>query len=564
MNKREEGPKHRIELRIEGMTCDSCAVHVRKALGSVAGVISVNLESWQAKRADVITDKDVEPVELIESVREAGYRAEVIRSEEPTSTTGASFNAKPECDLVVIGTGGAGMGAAISAAELGKSVKIIERGTIGGTCVNIGCVPSKALIHAAKAFHIAGKHPFRGIQTTADGVNLGTVIQEKDDLVGALRQEKYIDVISAYENIDLIQGRARLTKEGTVIVDDKMIIKPAKVIVATGARPRILNIEGVNQVDVLTSTSVMSLTELPKSMIVIGGRAVALELGQTFARLGTTITILQRSPAILPDQDPEVSEAIRRYLEDEGIGIITGVRITAVRTDGEEKVILAEVNGEAREFRAQEILMATGRTANTEELGLEDVGVDLDDRGFIRVDHTMRTSNPAIYAAGDVTVLPKFVYVAATSGKAAAENAVGENNRRLDLSVIPQVVFTDPQVAKVGMTESEAKHAGFDVKTSVLPLKHVPRAIAARDTRGLIKLIADRKTNLLLGAHIVAAEAGEMIQTAAMGIVMGQKYGMPVTDLQEMLFPYLVWVEGIKLAALAFDKDVSKLSCCAS
>ncbi len=556
-------PQRKYELKIKGMTCDSCAHHVRAALKSVDGVIEIRLKSWKDEEAEVIASESTRPEDLVESVKKAGYQAE-LKSEESAETTDALFNTQPDIDVVVIGTGGAGVAAAIRAAELGKNVIIIERGVIGGTCVNIGCVPSKALIHAAKAFHSAGNHPFKGIYTTADRVDFSIVVGAKDSLVRNLRQEKYADVLDTYDNIKIIQGWARLRSDGTVAVGEDNVLRPAKVIIATGARPRILDIKGVDKVGVLTSTTAMSLSKLPDSMIVIGGRAVALELGQTFARLGTKVTILQRSQSILPDHDPEIAQAIQKYLEEEGIEIVTGVNIRSIRKNNEMRVVVADTPHEEREFKAQEILMATGRRPNTDDLGLEEVGVELDERGFIKVDSTMQTSNPAVYAAGDVTTLPKFVYVAASSGGIAAENAVGKSERQIDLSVIPQVVFTDPQVSRVGMTESEARDAGFDVKTSVLPMKHVPRAIAARDVRGLIKLVADRRTNLLLGAHIVAAEAGEMIQAATIGIIMGQKYGMQITDFQEMLFPYLTWVEGIKLAVLSFDKDVSKLSCCAT
>jgi mercuric reductase len=207
--------------------------------------------------------------------------------------------------------------------------------------------------------------------------------------------------------------------------------------------------------------------------------------------------------------------------------------------------------------------MAVGRTPNTKDMGLEAAGVELDQSGFIIVDDYMQTRNPKIYAVGDVTTLPKFVYVAAAAGGTAAENALNGNSKKFDLSVLPDVVFTDPQIATVGLTEAQAKDQGYDVKTSVLPLEYVPRALAARDTRGFIKLIADRKSDRLLGAHILAAEAGEVVQTAALAVKFGKEYGFTIQNLCDMLFPYLVQVEGLKLAAQTFEKQVSQLSCCA-
>ncbi|MGB9612517.1 MAG: FAD-dependent oxidoreductase, partial [Bryobacteraceae bacterium] len=320
---------------------------------------------------------------------------------------------------------------------------------------------------------------------------------------------------------------------------------------------------GIEDVDVLTSTSAMALPALPRSLIVIGGRAIALELGQAFARFGAQVTILQRSSRLIPEHEPEVAEALADYLRQEGLTIHTGVKPVAIRRQSGEKVITAEVDGGRREFRAEHVLMAVGRVPRTAGMGLEEAGVTLDRDGFIVVDDFMQTTNPRIYATGDVTQLPKLVYVAAAGGGIAAANALEGNHKRLDLTVLPDVIFTDPQIATVGLTEAQARAEGYAVEATTLPLAYVPRALAARDTRGLIKLVADGNSNRLLGAHVLAAEAGEVIQTAALAIRMGLRYGFTVDDLREMLFPYLTQVEGLKLAAQTFEKDVAQLSCCA-
>ncbi len=552
-----------ITLNITGMTCDACATHLSSALLQIPGVMHVTIPHWQAARAHVTTDSTVSVDALIQAVANAGCHA-TLHQPPLADPSPAQDNHATHCDLLVIGTGGAGMAAAIRGAELGYRVCIVEAGTIGGTCVNIGCVPSKTLIRAAEVFYKAGHHPFAGIHTRAEAVTWQQVIAQKNRLVGELRQSKYLRVLASYGNrITLVRGRARLTADGRVIVDDTQVFQPRRVVVATGARPRILPLQGIENVDVLTSTSAMALQELPASLLVIGGRAVALELGQTFARLGTRVTILQRSPRILPDHEPEISAALTEYLRQEGITVHTGVRPLAIRQEKNEKVLVAEVDGTRREFRAEQVLMATGRTPNTQDMGLSEAGILLDDNGFIIVNEYMQTNNPRIYAAGDVTTGPKLVYVAAAGGSIAAENALQGNQRRLDLRVLPRVVFTDPQVATVGLTEADARKQGFDVAVSLLPLSHVPRALAARDTRGLIKLVADQATDRLLGAHILAAEGGEVVQTTALAIKMGMEHGFTVRALREMLFPYLVQVEGLKLAALAFDKDLNQLSCCA-
>ncbi|MHA1136725.1 MAG: mercury(II) reductase [Candidatus Thorarchaeota archaeon] len=556
--------KDEIELKIEGMTCDSCATHVISALQKVDGVALVELPSWKSETARVIANPSVTEAELEDAVKNAGYKAKMETRILVAQKLVLPVTPKREgYDLVVIGTGGAGVSASIKAAELGYKVAIIEKGEIGGTCVNIGCVPSKTLIRAAEAYHNAGHNPFQGMTTTAGELEWRKVVLQKDSLIEGLRKEKYIDVLDAYkDNITLLKGHARLTIDGEVHLDDGTKIRPSRIIIATGARPRILAVEGSSETSMLTSTTLMDLEYFPKSLIVIGGRSIALELGQTFARFGTKVTILQRSKTIIPDHEPEIAKALTEYLRAEDIEIFTGIKILSIADTG-EKVVKVEVDGKPREFRAEEILMAVGRSPNTDDMGLSEAGVELNEHGFIKVDSQMRTSNKSVFAAGDVTTLPKFVYVAAASGGIASENALKNTNNVIDLSTMPAIIFTSPQIATVGMTEIQAKETGHEVRVSALPLKYVPRALAARDVRGLIKLVADVESGQLLGTQVLAEDAGEIIQTAAMAIYSGKKYGFTVTDLQKMIFPYLVQVEGIKLAALAFDKDVSKLSCCA-
>jgi len=337
------------------------------------------------------------------------------------------------------------------------------------------------------------------------------------------------------------------------------VLSARAIIIATGARPRILPIPGVEETGVLDSTSVMDLERLPASMIIIGGRSIALELGQLFARLGVKITLLQRSPRILPEHEPELAEALTGYLQDEGLRVVTGVALHALHRSGDKKAVEAEVHGQVFTMKADEILMAAGRQPNTAKMGLEEAGIELDDGGFITVDEHLRATAPGVYAVGDVTTLPKFVYTAAAAGGVAAAHALGQSDAALDLSGMPAIVFTDPAVATAGLTEAQAREQGYDVSVSILEMKHVPRALAAFDTRGLIKLVADRSSDQLLGAHILAPEAGEMIQPAVMAI----RFGIPLSDFRDTLFPYLTNVEGLKLAALAFEKDPAMLSCCA-
>jgi len=550
--------KEEITLDIRGMTCDSCALHVTKALEGVPGVEQVVVPGWQSGRATLLAGPEVSDTVLAEAVAAAGYQARVVTRRSLSAGAGPVRPGQAEVDLLVVGAGSAGFAAAIRAAELGYSVTLVGEGIIGGTCVNVGCVPSKTLIRAAEAYHRAGHSPFGGVRPRGAGLDWAAVIEQKDALVAELRQSKYVDVLAAYPSITYIEGRARLLADGGVAVNGR-VYHPARVVVATGASPHLLSVPGIEKVEVLTSTQALSLRERPESLLVIGGRAVALELAQIYARFGTQVTILQRSPRLIPEHEPEIAEALAGYLQEEGVTIHTGVRVQHIRQEGDEKMVTATVDGEEREFRAAQVLMATGRRPNTADMGLEEAGIELDERGAIRVNAQMQTTNPQVYAAGDVTGGPMLVYVAAAGGALAAENALLGTEKPLDLSAVPAVIFTDPQVATAGLTEAQARARGLAVRIAVLPLDYVARALAAHDTRGLIKLVADEENGRLLGAHVLAAEGGEVIQAAALAL----RAGWRVSDLRETVFPYLTQVEGLKLAALAFEKDVRKLSCCA-
>jgi mercuric reductase len=472
--------------------------------------------------------------------------------------TPAANSGADHYDLVVVGAGSAGFSAAITAAEQGAQVALIGHGTIGGTCVNIGCVPSKALIRATDAVHHANTAPakFNGLESSARLVDWAAQIAQKDALVASLRQAKYADLLPEYNNIDHREGRARLV-EGGIDVDGRLLTSE-RIIIATGARPGMPAISGIGDVSPLDSTAALALTQLPRSMIVVGGGYVGAELAQIFARAGVAVTLVFRS-RLLPEAEPEIGQALAGYLADEGITIVSGLAYDSVRKTEDGVALTIRRNGSRETLTADRILVATGRTPNTEALGLADAGVMQTSSGAIVVDDRMRTSKAGVYAAGDVTGKDQFVYMAAYGAKLAAKNALNSNSLRYDNTAMPAVVFTDPQVASVGLTEAQAVAAGHGVRTSVLSLDNVPRALAARDTRGLIKLVADGATRKLLGAHILAPEGADSIQTAALAI----RCGLTIDDLSETIFPYLTTVEGLKLAALSFDGDVKKLSCCA-
>lgn len=461
-------------------------------------------------------------------------------------------------DVAVIGAGSAGFSAAITASEQGASVALIGHGMIGGTCVNVGCVPSKTMIRAAEALHGArAASRFPGLEGEVHVADWLKLTGAKDDLVTTMRQKKYIDLLSEYDGVTYIEGEVQLTEDG-VLVNGTDAIKSTKTIIATGSHSALPPIPGIETVSHMDSTAALELDTIPQSMMVIGGGVIGCELGQMFARMGTKVTICCRS-RLLPDMEPEVGEALQDALEAEGLTICCGVGYQKIeQVDGRIKLHCENSDGN-HVVEAEKLLVATGRRPNTAKLGLEELGIQMLRNGGVKIDERMQSTRPNVYAAGDVTGSDMFVYMAAYGAKLAAKNALNSNSLSYDNAAMPAVVFTDPQVASVGMTEAAAVSAGRNVKTSIVGLDNVPRALAARDTRGLIKLVADEDTDQLLGAHIIAPEGADSIQTAVMAI----KFGMTAKDLGDTIFPYLTTVEGLKLAAQSFGKDVNKLSCCA-
>ncbi len=502
-------------------------------------------------------DYYVKRLQGTEAGQQAGDRAAIREGSERGEVTAIS-RGDGDFDLVIVGGGSAGFAAAIRGADLGARVAMAEVGTLGGTCVNVGCVPSKTLIRAAEANHRRTHHPFKGV-ADSDGQPDWTVVrEEKDSLVSGMRERKYRDVLRSYEAVTLFEQRATVTSGKSITLADGRQVTGGRLVITTGASPWAAPIPGLAEAGYLDSTSAMALETLPSSLIVIGASAVGLELAQMFSRLGVRVTVLEALPRIVPAEDAAIGHALAEYLAAEGMGIHVGVTIEHVQRNGSYTIRFSQ-DGRADTVTAEQLLVATGRRANTGGFGLDEVGVTLGKKGEIVVNEYLQTANPDIYAAGDVLGEPMFVYVVAYAGTTAAENALTGNTRPYDLTAVPRVTFTDPQVASVGFTEEEIRAQGVQPVTAQLPLEHVPRALAARDTRGFVKLVADTNTRKIVGAHILAAEAGEMITELALAVQLG----LTIEKLTSVFHPYLTLSEGIKLAAQAFDKDVAKLSCCA-
>ena len=464
----------------------------------------------------------------------------------------------PSLRIAVVGSGGAAMAAALKAAELGATVTLIERGVIGGTCVNVGCVPSKILIRAAHIARVRRKSPFdAALSATPAVINPQRLLAQQQDLVNELRRTKYEDILAGIPAITVVHGEAHFEDTHTLRValteGGERRVPFDRCLIATGATAVIPPVPGLEDTPYWTSTEALASDSIPVRLVVIGSSAVAVELAQAFARLGSQVTVLARSTLFFRE-DPAIGEVLTEVFRDEGVTVLAHTQASAVSfKEGEFTLITNQGH-----VRADRLLVATGRAPNTRGLQLDAIGVALDERGAIVVDDHMRTSAADIYAAGDCTNQPQFVYVAAAAGMRAAINMM-DGDARLDLTTMPSVVFTDPQVATVGLSEAEAHVRNIETDSRTLPLHAVPRALVNFDTRGFIKIVTEAGTGRLIGVQAVAAEAGEVIQAAALAI----RARMTVHELADQLFPYLTMVEALKLAGQTFTKDVSQLSCCA-
>ena len=474
------------------------------------------------------------------------------------STSCCADNNKEQLHVAIIGSGSGAFACAIKAAENGARVTIIEGAdVIGGCCVNVGCVPSKILIRAAQLAHQQRNNPFEGIENNHPEISRSLLAHQQSSRVEELRGAKYESILDKNPALTLLKGYAHFKNKNTLIVkkldgsEEELIAD--RILISTGSTPSTPPINGLVDTPYWTSTEALFAEKSPDSLIVIGSSVVALEIAQAYARLGSSVTVLARH-TLLYSEDSLLGEKLTECFEKEGIFVINNTQASNVSHDGSQ----FSLDTNEGTLKADKLLISTGRHANTSQLGLENVDVKTEKNGAIIVNDKMETSTPNIYAAGDCSNMPQFVYVAAAAGSRAGINMTG-GDTKLDLSTMPAVIFTDPQVATVGVTEEQAIKGGFDVISRVLDMKNVPRALANFETDGFIKLVADKPTGKILGAQILAHEGGELIQSASLAI----HNNMTVDDLAGQLFPYLTMIEGLKLCAQTFSKDVSELSCCA-
>ena len=552
------------ELKIDGMTCPSCADGIEKKLNAFKGV-EIKVSHPEGIGILTVTGK-ASLKSLIKQIEGKGYNVTKLDKEPAVTdnkTPTAANNGQP-LHVAIIGTGSGAFACAIKAVENGAKVTLIERKPIiGGTCVNIGCVPSKIMIRAAHIAHLQQNHPFNGIKKQKLVINRKQMLIQQQARVDELRAAKYESILESNQNINLLKGDAWFKNTNTLIVGQQhgefAEITADRFLIATGASSSIPPIPGLAGTPYWTSTEALETEKLPENLLVIGSSIVALELAQAYLRLGTKVTLLARH-SILFREDPDIGAELHKILEAEGMTILTHTEAEAVAYKkgrfSSGKFTIKTSKGQT--LVGDHLLIATGRPPNTQDLALDLAGVDVNKGGAIIIDDHMRTNVEHIYAAGDCTSLPQFVYVAAAAGTRAAVNMTG-GDAAINLSTMPTVMFTEPQMATVGLTEAEAQQKNIETDCRLLPLENVPRSLANFETRGFVKLVMDQSSHRLIGAQILAGQAGEMIQT----VVLAIHNQMTIEELAGQLFPYLTMVEGIKLCAQTFNKDVKELSCCA-
>lgn len=544
-----------IDIEINGMTCEHCVAKVNKFIGNVSGVQGVDT-ILRENKSRIVTDNDVHMESIVSSVIDAGYKPGKYKI---TETDGYDF------DLIIMGGGSAAFSSAIYAAEKNLRVCVIENRLIGGTCLNRGCVPSKHLIEAGRIFHAPMENKYKGIDIKQKSIDIKSLVKEKDILLTALRQIKYYNVLEGYPQIKFISGTGKFISKKTVeiIPSDKTkqtyTVSSEKFIIATGSKSRIIDIPGLKDTGYITNNELLDIGYIPKTLLIQGTRALALEFAQMFGRFGSRVVIIGRANRIALNEEPEISKELENILKKDGIEILLSSEIKKLYKKGARKYAEIDTKDGIKVIEFDEFLMAAGIVGNSAELNLKAVGVESDKNGFIAVNGELKTSGDHIYAAGDITGKWFFVTTAAYEGKIAASNLLDGTHIKTDYSAIAHTTFTDPELSSVGLTEEQAVKAGYNIKKTLFPISYTPKAQAIFKTEGLIKMIAEKETGKVLGIHMLAHNSSETIQQASVYI----QNNYTVERIGKEIGVYPTMAESLKLCAQTFTKDVSKLSCCA-
>jgi len=436
-------------------------------------------------------------------------------------------------DIIVVGSGQGGKPLATAFAEKGKKTLLLEKDKVGGTCINVGCTPTKTMVASAKAAHMAKCAPKFGVDAPFEGVDIKKIIERKNRIVTSFRtsSQKHLEEL---DNLDLVFGSGRFFDPNTILAGD-LIAKAPLIVLNTGARAMIPKIEGLEDVPYLDSTSIMEVETLPDHLLIIGSSYIALEFGQMFARFGSRVTILARSERLITSEDPDIAKGMKEMLEKEGVEFVFNAKVHGVKK-GVEVVLEGQ-----KCIQGSHLLIATGRKPNTEDLDLEKAGIQTDERGFVTVNEKLQTSCPHIYAIGDMKGGPAFTHISYDDYRVVRDDLLEGKNHAVTGRMVPYTVFTDPQLGRIGLSEEEAKKKGIPHKVFKMPMSDVARAIEVGETNGMMKAIVHQETDEILGASILGVEGGElmsMIEIAMMGKLTSK-------SLREAIFAHPTLAEGL-------------------
>jgi pyruvate/2-oxoglutarate dehydrogenase complex dihydrolipoamide dehydrogenase (E3) component len=444
----------------------------------------------------------------------------------------------PRYDAIVIGSGQAGNPLSQKLADHDWSVALVEKAELGGTCINTGCTPTKTMVASAQVAHYVRHAEQWGVRAGHVQVDLPKVVERKDQIVKQWRSgvEKKVQ---DRKNLRLYRGQAQFVSPRRLRVGQEEI-ESERIFINTGTRSSIPSIEGLNRIEYLTNASIMQLREVPEHLLILGGGYIGLEFGQMFRRFGSQVTIIHQGDHILPREDADVTDELRKALEGEGIRFLLNAQTASVEKQKGQVVLEVEVEGKSMSVNGSHLLVATGRRPNTDDLGLEKSGVEVDRQGFIRVNSRLETNVAGIWALGDVKGGPAFTHISFNDYQIVYGNLIEGKSLSTDNRLVPYAVFTDPQLGRVGMTEKEARATGRKLKIGKIPVAWVARAIERSETAGLMKIVVDAENDRILGAAILSTEGGELVQI--LGFVM--LAGAPCTLLKGAIYIHPTLAEG--------------------
>lgn len=464
-----------------------------------------------------------------------------------------------EYDLIIIGGGAGAFAAANTANKLKKKTLLINYEKIlplGGTCVNVGCVPSKIMLHQGEEYYTAIRSKFKAIKLQGRS-NFIEALKETHEMVKKFRSKNYEKVIEKQEYVDFKEGLASFVESHAVKVGNETF-RGKHFLIAAGASTFVPAIKRIDKVDFITNINIFNLKKKPKSVIIIGGGPLGMEFSQIFHHFGIKVTVLQRSERVIPKFDSMLGNELQKYLEEEGITIYTKADSKEVKETKDGIKLTVEIAGKKKVLSAEKLMLATGLQANTKLLQTENAGVDLDEKGFVKVNEYMQTSQNHIYAAGDVTGLMPLETTAAKEGNLAVLNMFENTKKTINYNELPAAVFTSPEVAAVGITEEEYMKKYNVCLCRTVTLNHVEKAAAIKDTRGLIRMVLDPKTKIVIGVHIIGPMAADIITTATYAI----KNKMTIYDIRDTVHVFPTLSEMIKKVAQSFDQNLDEMACC--